>query len=55
MPSREDRDRLIQEILTKLYDAKAPAWSIQDKGVLVAAIKLQLEEKPQEAQQVINQ
>ena len=55
MPSKEDRDRLIQEILTKLYDAKAPAWSIQDKGVLVAAIKLQLEEKPQEAQQVINQ
>jgi len=55
VPSKEDRDRLIQEVLTKLYDAQAPTWSIQDKGVLVAAIKLQLEEKPQEAQQVIQQ
>jgi len=55
VPSKEDRDRLIQEVLTKLYDAQASTWSIQDKGVLVAAIKLQLEEKPQEAQQVIQQ
>ena len=55
MASKEDRDRVIQEIISKLYDAKAQAWSIQDKGVLVAAIKLQLEEKPQEAQQVIQQ
>lgn len=55
MASKEDRDRVIQEIISKLYDAKAQAWPIQDKGVLVAAIKLQLEEKPQEAQQVIQQ
>ena len=55
MASKEDRDRVIQEIISKLYDARAQAWSIQDKGVLVAAIKLQLEEKPQEAQQVIQQ
>ena len=55
MASKEERDRVIQEIITKLYDARAQAWSVQDKGVLVAAIKLQLEEKPQEAQQVIQQ
>jgi len=46
MPTKEERDKLIAEIVRTLYDRKANTWSVQDKGVLVAAIKLQLEEKP---------
>ena len=47
MPTKEERNQLIGEIVRTLYDRKAHTWSIQDKGVLLAAIKLQLEEKPQ--------
>lgn len=55
MPTKEERDQLISEIVRTLYDRKAHTWSVQDKGVLVAAVKLQLEEKPQETiQQVTN-
>lgn len=44
MPSKEERDRIIQEIVRILYDNKAYTWTVQDKGVLVAAVKLQLSE-----------
>jgi len=55
MATREERDRLIGEVLRILYERKVNTWSIQDKGVLVTAIKLQLEEKSQETiQQMIS-
>ncbi len=44
MPTQEERDRLIQRIVRMLYQNEAHKWSVQDKGVLVAAIKLQLDE-----------
>lgn len=49
MPTQEDRDRLISQIVQILYDSKAHEWSIQDKGVLVGAIKLQLDENTRNA------
>lgn len=39
-------DEITAQIVKLLYDAKAMAWTIQQKGVLLAAIKLQLKEKP---------
>lgn len=45
MASQEERDRVVAEIVRLLYEAKAAKWSVQDKGVLLAAIKLQLQEK----------
>ena len=47
MPEKKNRDRVIGQIVKLLYDEAACLWSVQDKGVLMAAIKLQLEEKPQ--------
>jgi len=44
MATQEERDRLISRIVKMLYDNQVHKWSIQDKGVLVGAIKLQLEE-----------
>ena len=38
-------DQVIQKIVELLYQAKAMRWSIQDKGALLAAVKLQLQEK----------
>jgi len=35
--------QVTSEIIKLLYDENAPRWSVQDKGNLVAAIKLQLE------------
>ena len=46
---------MINEIVRLIYDNGAHKWPVRDKGVLVAAVKLQLEEKPQEAQNVIQQ
>jgi len=34
-----------EKIIKLLYDEDAPKWSVQDKGVLVAAVKLQLERR----------
>jgi len=42
MVSQAKRDRIIQRIVKLLFDEKAHTWSVQDKGVLLAAIKLQL-------------
>lgn len=39
---------LTAEIVRMLYENGAPDWSIQDKGVLVAAVKLQLSERERE-------
>jgi hypothetical protein len=38
-------EQVTQEIVKILYDEGAPRWTIQQKGVLVAAIKLQLEKR----------
>lgn len=55
MATKDERNQVINEILRVLYERKANTWSVQDKGVLVAAVKLQLEEQPQETiQQVTN-
>ena len=40
---------LIEEIVRLLFENRAYDWSIEDKGVLVAAIKLQLAEKQERA------
>ena len=39
-------DEIIAEIVAQLYEVKAFDWSVQDKGALLAAVKLQLQEKP---------
>lgn len=46
--SKEHRDQIIAQVVSILYQAKAHAWPVQDKGVLVAAIKLQLQERPEQ-------
>jgi hypothetical protein len=52
MPTQEERDRLIQRIVRMLYNNGAYEWSVQDKGVLVGAIKLQLDENTRTANAV---
>lgn len=46
MPDKPDQ--VIAAIVKLLYDEGAMDWSIQDKGVLTAAIKLQLSEKSEQ-------
>ena len=48
MPRKKPVDTIAQVVKT-LYDAGAYKWTIQDKGTLLAAIKLQLQEKPSRA------
>ena len=38
-------EQVTAEIVRKLYEAKANKWTVQQKGVLVGAIKLALMEK----------
>jgi len=38
-------EEVTAQVVKLLYDEKANEWSIQNKGVLMAAIKLQLAEK----------
>ena len=38
-------DAVIQQVVKLLYDEGANKWSVQDKGALLGAIKLQLMEK----------
>jgi len=45
MPTKQERDEVIAQVVRLLYEARANEWSIQDKGVLMAAIKLQLNER----------
>ena len=44
MASKQERDRVIQQVVGLLYEAGAYNWPVQDKGVLTAAVKLQLQE-----------
>jgi len=46
MPN-EERDQVIANVVRILYEAQANKWPVQDKGVLIAAIKLQLAERPE--------
>lgn len=41
----KDMESVTAAVVKMLYDAKAYDWSIQDKGVFIAAVKLQLAEK----------
>lgn len=43
--SKTERDKVIAQVVKFLYDARANTWNVQDKGVLVAAVKLQLQER----------
>jgi len=43
-------DEVIAEIVARLYEVEAFNWLMQDKGALLAAVKLQLQEKPTEGQ-----
>jgi len=38
-------EQVAAKIVKMLYDERANTWSIQEKGVLMAAIKLQLQER----------
>lgn len=38
-------EQVTAEIVKILYEAKANKWTVQEKGVLLAAIKQQLSEK----------
>ena len=38
-------DEVIAAIVKLLYDERAMSWPMQDKGALLAAVKLQLSEK----------
>ena len=44
--TKRERDKVIEQVTSLLYKAKANAWSVQDKGALLAAVKLQLQESP---------
>jgi hypothetical protein len=48
MPRKNERDEVIQQVVRILHDAGADRWSVQDKGVLLGAIKLQLQESARE-------
>lgn len=41
-------DIVIASIVKLLFEENAMSWSIQDKGALTAAVKLQLSEQPRE-------
>jgi hypothetical protein len=46
-----DPDKVKAKVVKLLYDERAMDWSIQDKGELVAAVKLQLSEKRKQAEE----
>ena len=46
MSSREERDRVISKVVKLIYNAGANSWPVADKGLLAAAVKMQLQEKP---------
>lgn len=48
MPDKTSRDKVIQQILRILQNEGVSLWSVQDKGVLLGAIKLQLQERARE-------
>jgi len=48
MVTQAKRDRIIRQIVKLLFEEEANEWSIQDKGVLLAAVKLQLRERKAE-------
>jgi len=45
MAENNERDKVIREVVRVLYAAGAHMWSVHDKGVLLAAVKLQLREQ----------
>lgn len=45
MATREEADKVIARVVRILYDNDVQQWSVQDKGVLIAAVKLQLSER----------
>ncbi len=45
MADQKERDKIVAAIIALLYEAEASQWTVQDKGVLLAAIKLQLQER----------
>lgn len=49
MPSQEEADRVIARIIKQMHDAGADRWSIQDKGALLAAVKLALVQRREDA------
>ena len=51
MVTKQERDKIIERIVRLLYREKVNGWSVQDRGVLLAAIKLQLREPVQNDQE----
>ncbi len=45
---RMNQRQVVAVIVRLLYDADASAWTIQEKGELTAAVKLQLTERPRQ-------
>ena len=46
MMAKETPEQVTARIVRELYNAGANAWTMQQKGVLMGAIKLQLIEQP---------
>ena len=45
MATQEEVDKVIARVVRILYDNGVQQWSVQDKGALIAAIKLQVSER----------
>ena len=50
-PTQQERDQVIAQVVSTLYHAQAHTWPVQDKGVLIAAVKLQITELPERNQE----
>jgi hypothetical protein len=48
MAKKKTPEEIAAQIVKILFDAGAPDWSVQDKGILLAAVKQQLAEKERE-------
>lgn len=45
MAKKKTPEQVTAQVVKILFDANAPDWSMQDKGILLAAVKQQLAEK----------
>ncbi len=48
MAKKKTPEEVTAQVVKTLFDAGAPGWSVQDKGILLAAVKQQLAEKERE-------
>lgn len=48
MAKKKTPEEVTAQVVKILFDAGAPDWSVQDKGILLAAVKQQLAERKRE-------